>query len=80
MLKITESLNMKKNRKTLLSRIKRLYVKSERFFHLLVGMPSYDKYLEHMRDFHPDIEPKTRAQFFKDAQDSRYNGKTNRCC
>ncbi len=60
--------------------IKTLYVKSERFFHLLVGMPSYDKYLEHMRTFHPDITPKSRAQFFKDAQDSRYKGGASRCC
>ncbi|WP_289181728.1 CstA-like transporter-associated (seleno)protein, partial [Helicobacter japonicus] len=35
-------------------KLKVLYRRSDRFFHLLVGMPSYDKYLEHMRIHHPD--------------------------
>lgn len=60
--------------------LKNLYKKSERFFHLLVGMPSYDKYLEYMQTFHPDSTPKSRAEFFREAQDKRYNGGSSRCC
>ena len=56
------------------------YKKSDRFFHLLVGMPSYDKYVEHMHTKHPDQRVKTQAEFFKEALDARYNGGTNRCC
>lgn len=61
-------------------KIKNIYKKSERFFHLLVGMPSYDKYLEHMAKNHPDKIPKTRKEFFREAQDSRYgSGGVRRC-
>lgn len=60
--------------------LKWLYQKSERFFHVLVGMPSYDKYLEYMQNFHPNCTPKTRAEFFREAQDKRYGGGASRCC
>lgn len=60
--------------------IRTWYKKSDRFFHLLVGMPSYDKYVEHMRTKHPDREIKSQAEFFKEALDARYNGGVNRCC
>ena len=57
-----------------------LYKRSDRFFHLLVGMPSYDKYVEHMRTKHPDREIKSQKEFFKEALEARYNGGVNRCC
>lgn len=65
--------------KKIFKKIKNLYLKSDRFFHLLVGMPSYDKYLEHMRKNHPDKIPKTQRQFFKDAQDDKYKNGSIKC-
>lgn len=48
---------------------------------LMVGMPSYDAYLEHMMRKHPDIAPMSRAAFFRDRQEARYGGKNGgRCC
>lgn len=60
--------------------IRLLYKRSDRFFHLLVGMPSYDKYVEHMRTKHPDREIKSQKEFFKEALEARYNGGVSRCC
>ena len=50
---------------------------------LMVGVPSYEAYLAHARSAHPDREPMTYAQFFRDRQDARYGvgGKGGfRCC
>ena len=47
------------------SKIKAFYEKSERFFHPLVGLSSYDKYLEHMQRNHPDKQVQSRGDFFK---------------
>lgn len=64
----------------LLDKLKRLYQKSDRFVSLLVGMRSYDKYVEHMRTKHPEREILSRKDFFKEALEARYNGGVNRCC
>ncbi|EAH9087628.1 putative selenoprotein, partial [Campylobacter jejuni] len=54
--------------------------KAERFFHPLVGLSSYDKYLEHMKQKHPGKIPKTRGEFFKECLDKKYNsGGLNKC-
>jgi uncharacterized short protein YbdD (DUF466 family) len=53
------------------------------FVSLLVGVPSYETYVEHMEKHHPDKEIKSRKQFFCEAQEERYNakgGKVSRCC
>lgn len=65
--------------KNLLYKIKYLYKRSDRFFHLLVGMPSYDKYLEHMKKNHPDEIPKTQKEFFREAQDAKYGPGSSKC-
>lgn len=62
------------------NKLRFLYKRSDRFFHLLVGMPSYDKYVEHMRTKHPEREIKSQKEFFKEALEARYNGGVNRCC
>ncbi|MCH5336503.1 MAG: KCU-star family selenoprotein [Campylobacter sp.] len=62
-------------------KIKFYYEKAERFFHPLVGVASYDKYLEHMKEKHPEQSPKSREEFFKDYLERRYNSKgASRCC
>ena len=57
-----------------------LYARSDRFISLLVGMRSYDKYVEHIRTKHPEREPLSRREFFKEALEARYSGGVNRCC
>lgn len=58
---------------------KKFYEKSDKFFHLLVGMPSYSKYLEHMRKNHPGKVPKTQREFFKEAMEAKYSAGRNKC-
>ncbi|RDU64831.1 KCU-star family selenoprotein [Helicobacter sp. MIT 14-3879] len=65
---------------SLLNKIKNLYKKSDRFFHLLVGMPSYDKYVEHMKKNHPDKVPKSQRDFFKEALENKYGQGGSKCC
>ncbi|WP_409291489.1 YbdD/YjiX family protein [Peribacillus sp. SCS-37] len=55
----------------------------KQFISLLAGVPSYEKYVEHMREHHPGKEIQTRKEFFCEAQEARYNakgGKVSRCC
>lgn len=49
---------------------------------LLVGVPSYQRYVDHVRRHHPGIEPMTRDAFFRERQEARYGGKSRvgRCC
>jgi len=62
-------------------KVKKFYEKSERFFHPLVGLSSYDKYLEHMKKAHPEKKPKSRAEFFQECLDKKYNsGGFTKCC
>ncbi|RDU72399.1 DUF466 domain-containing protein [Helicobacter aurati] len=58
-----------------------LYRHSEKFFHLLVGLPSYEKYKEYHNKYHPNCVLKSRKEFFLDSQNKRYGrdgGK--KCC
>ena len=43
---------------------------------LMIGMPDYDNYVEHMRVNHPDQTPMTYEEFFRERQDARYGGKS----
>ncbi len=55
----------------------------KQFISLLVGVPSYEKYVEHMKSHHPDKPIKSRKEFFCEAQEARFNakgGKVSRCC
>ena len=49
---------------------------------LMVGVPSYDAYVEHMRRTHPAAPVMTYAEFFRARQDARYGagGSGMRCC
>ena len=59
--------------------VRRIYQRSDRFLHLLVGMPSYDKYLEHMHKNNPDKIPKIQKEFFKEAMESKYGAGITNC-
>jgi uncharacterized short protein YbdD (DUF466 family) len=50
---------------------------------LMVGVPNYETYVEHMALTHPGQPPMSRAEFFRDRQDARYGGGGRggfRCC
>ena len=49
---------------------------------LMVGVPEYSKYVEHMRNVHPDQPIMSHVEFFRERQEARYggNGKISRCC
>ncbi|MCX2682826.1 KCU-star family selenoprotein [Campylobacter sp. MIT 21-1685] len=65
----------------IISTMKLHYERAERFFHPLVGLSSYDKYLEHMKEKHPKRIPQSRSEFFKECLERKYNsGGFNKCC
>lgn len=49
---------------------------------LMVGMPEYDTYVDHMKIAHPDQVIMSYEEFFRERQEARYGGKgrLNRCC
>ena len=49
---------------------------------LMVGLPDYDNYLNHMQATHPDQPVMSYEAFFRERQDARYGGKGRlaRCC
>lgn len=49
---------------------------------LMVGVPEYSTYVDHMRNAHPDQPVMSYAEFFRERQEARYGGKgrLSRCC
>ena len=49
---------------------------------LMVGLPDYSAYLEHMERTHPELPAMTYEEFFRERQEARYgaDGKMGRCC
>ena len=49
---------------------------------LMVGVPNYDTYVEHMGRQHPDVPVMSYAEFFRERQNARYGGGGGglRCC
>ncbi len=47
---------------------------------LMVGIPDYDTYVQHMRLKHPDKPAMTYEEFFRERQEARYGGATGKCC
>jgi uncharacterized short protein YbdD (DUF466 family) len=67
----------------MLKKLKTILQYRNQFISLLVGVPSYEKYVEHMNSHHPGEPIQSRKEFFCQAQDARYNakgGKVSRCC
>lgn len=48
----------------------------------LLGLPNYERYLDHMRDAHPDLPVLSRRAFYDQAQRARYESGSDRprCC
>jgi uncharacterized short protein YbdD (DUF466 family) len=50
---------------------------------MLIGIPDYDNYVEHMQTNHPDKPYMTYEEFFRERQQARYGGGGEggiRCC
>lgn len=47
---------------------------------LMVGLPDYQTYLEHMENTHPDRPPMSYEEFFRERQEARYGGGQGKCC
>lgn len=47
---------------------------------LIIGIPDYDTYVEHIRRSHPERVPMTYEAFFIERQQARYRGGGGRCC
>ncbi len=49
---------------------------------LMVGVPEYSTYVDHMKITHPDRPIMSYEEFFRERQEARYGGKSrlNRCC
>eukprot|EP01030_Chromulinospumella_sphaerica_P006578 gene6578-6433_t len=48
---------------------------------LMVGMPDYDNYVEHMQNKHPDKPVMDYEAFFRERQEARYGSKAGpKCC
>jgi uncharacterized short protein YbdD (DUF466 family) len=49
---------------------------------LMVGVPEYSTYVDHMKMVHPDRPIMSHEEFFRERQEARYGGKgrMNRCC
>jgi uncharacterized short protein YbdD (DUF466 family) len=50
---------------------------------LMVGIPDYETYVQHRRQFHPKEPIMTYEEFFRERQDARYafgKGRFKGCC
>lgn len=50
---------------------------------LMVGQPNYEAYAAHIRATHPDAEPMTPTEFFREREAARFGGGSRggfRCC
>lgn len=54
------------------SRIATLWQRLQQSFRLMVGVPDYQTYLEHMKAHHPDLTPMDAQTFYRHCVDARY--------
>ena len=65
----------------MLKRLRQVWGQRKHFISLLVGVPSYETYVEHMKKHHPERSCMSKT-IFAEAQ-ARFNakgGKISRCC
>lgn len=65
----------------MIERLKRPFRFARQIARSMIGLPSYEAYLQHMAGHHPDREPMDYRSFFRERQQARYGGKAGgRCC
>lgn len=47
---------------------------------MMVGLPDYDTYVQHMRLKHPDQTPMSYEAFFRERQEARFSSRVGKCC
>lgn len=47
---------------------------------LIIGVPDYDTYVEHVRRHHPERPVMSYEEFFDERMRARYRGGGGRCC
>ena len=66
-----------------IGRVLTLIKRVQQSFRLMVGVPDYPTYLEHMKKHHPDLEPMDEKTFFRYCVEARYpsgkGGTMKRC-
>jgi uncharacterized short protein YbdD (DUF466 family) len=51
-----------------------------RVLRAMIGVPDYERYVEHCRAHHPGSAPMTRDQFAADLIERKYSRPGSRCC
>jgi len=51
-----------------------------RTLRVVIGVPDYERYVDHCRAAHPDSRPMTRDQFAADLLERKYSRPGSRCC
>jgi uncharacterized short protein YbdD (DUF466 family) len=62
---------------TIFQAIRKWAVKTAR---LCCGIPDYDVYVKHLREYHPERKIPSYEAFFRERQEARYKGGGGRCC
>ena len=60
--------------------LKRCWRRAVQTARLLIGVPDYDTYVEHMRLHHPERPVMSYEEFFNERMQARYRGGGGRCC
>ena len=56
------------------------WTRAIRLGRVIIGVPDYDTYLQHLHKHHPERVPMNYEQFFLNRQTARYKGGGGRCC
>lgn len=46
----------------------------------IIGVPDYERYVDHLRRCHPNTHPMTRDEFARQRMEDRYSRPGTRCC
>ena len=46
----------------------------------VLGVPDYTKYVQHMKQSHPDCRIMTRDEFYRERFDAKYSKPGAKCC
>ena len=46
----------------------------------IIGVPDYDTYVAHVREYHAGLTPMTREEFEKSRMEDKYSRPGQRCC
>jgi uncharacterized short protein YbdD (DUF466 family) len=60
--------------------LKRFWRRAVQTARLLIGVPDYDTYVEHLRRHHPERAVMSYEDFFNERMRARYRGGGGRCC